>query len=166
MKGKILKINKGYSMVELLFYISIFFVLTLVIINSLVVMTRAFRVTSVEADLVQSSTIIEKISREIRQAYGINSIGASDLKLNTKDELDNNKTVRFVFTTTDVLFYENDVLTGNLNSPNIQISALSFTEITTVVGKAVKIILSLNSTRGGVSRTEDFYDTVVLRGGY
>lgn len=166
MKESTIQNNKGYSIVEMLFYISIFSVFSVVLINSLVVMTRAFRANTIQADLVQSASILERMSREVRQAYGINSIGASDLRLNTKDDLGNNKTVRFVLTGSDILFYENDVLTGNLNSPNIQVNTLSFSQITTTVGVAIKISLSLNSTRDGASTTEDFYNTIVLRGGY
>ena len=166
MKGKMLKINRGYSLVEILFYIAIFSMLALVIISSLISMTKSFRATTIQADLVQSSAIMERISREVRQAYGINSISASDLKLNTKDELDNNKTVRFALSGSNVQLFENDIFTGNLNTPNIEITTLSFTEITTLNGKAVKISLSARSARDTSGRIEDFYDTVVLRGDY
>lgn len=160
------KNNSGYSLVELLFYISLFCIITIAMINSFITMSKAFRETSIQADLVQSSSIMERISRDTRQAYGIFSIGASDLKLNTRDELDNLKTVRFVLSGSDVQLYENDVLIGNLNTPNIQVTSLSFTEITTTLGKAVKINFSIRSTRDQIGRIEDFYNTVVLRGNY
>jgi len=166
MKFNKMKNERGYTLIELLFYIALFSILTLAVINALVVMTKAFRETSIQADLVQSSLVMERISRETRQAYGIFSISASDLKLNTKDELDNNKTVRFVLSGSNIELYENDVLTGNLNTPNIEVTSLSFTEITTVMGKAIKINFSVMSTRDSNNRIEDFYETVVLRGNY
>ena len=161
-----LKIKGGYSLVEILFYIGIFSALALVVFSSLITMTKSFRETTIGADFVQSSAIIERISREIRQAYGIYSISASDLKLNTKDDLGNNKTVRFLLSSTNLQLLENDIVTGNLNTPNREVTALYFTEITTLARKAIKINLSVRSTRDTSGRVEDFYDTAVLRGDY
>ena len=166
MKNKIRKTKGGYTLIEILFYIALFSVLTLAIINSFITMTKAFKEISIQSDLVQSSLVIERMSREIRQAYGINSIATSDLKLNTKDELDNNETVRFLLSGSDIQLFENDVLTGNLNTPNIQVVNLSFTQITTVNGNAVKISLSVKSGRDTTNRVENFYNTVLLRGDY
>ncbi|OGI86095.1 hypothetical protein A3A01_01565 [Candidatus Nomurabacteria bacterium RIFCSPLOWO2_01_FULL_39_17] len=166
MKNQIQKVKGGYTLVEILFYIALFSVLTLAIINSFVTMTKAFKEISIQSDLVQSSLAIERMSREIRQAYGINSITTSDLKLNTKDELDNNETVRFLLSGSDIQLFENDVLTGNLNTPNIQVVNLSFTQITTVNGNAIKISLSVKSGRDMTNRVENFYNTVLLRGDY
>jgi type II secretory pathway pseudopilin PulG len=158
--------TEGYSLIEMLFYISLVSILTIAVVSSLVVMTKAFRETSIQGDFVESASMMERISREVRQAYGINSIGASDLKLNTKDEVGTNKTVRFVLSSSNVQLYENDVLTGNLNTSVVQVTALSFIQITTPVGTGVKIILSVRSTRDPGARVEDFYSTVVLRGDY
>ena len=166
MENKIRKIKGGYTLVEMLFYIALFSVLALAIIASLISMTKAFRVTTAQADLVQSSAVMERISREIRQAYEIISISANDLKLNAKDESDNNKTVEFLLFGSNLQLIENNVFTGDLNSSNIQITALSFTEITTPAGKAVKASLSVKSVRDATGRIENFYNTVVLRGDY
>jgi len=166
MENQIQKVKGGYTLVEILFYIALFSVLTLAIIDSFVTMTKAFKEISIQSDLVQSSLAIERMSREIRQAYGINSITTSDLKLNTKDELDNNETVRFLLSGSDIQLFENDVLTGNLNTPNIQVVNLSFTQITTVNGNAIKISLSVKSGRDMTNRVENFYNTVLLRGDY
>ena len=166
MENQIQKVKGGYTLVEILFYIALFSVLTLAIIDSFVTMTKAFKEISIQSDLVQSSLAVERMSREIRQAYGINSITTSDLKLNSKDEADNNKTVRFVLSGTNIQLYENDVLTGNLNTPNIQVVNLSFTQITTVNGNAIKISLSVKSGRDMTNRVENFYNTVLLRGDY
>jgi type II secretory pathway pseudopilin PulG len=157
---------KGYSIVEILFYISIFAILTLAVINALITMTKAFREVTVQSDLVTASSMIERISREIRQSLSINNISASDLKLNTKDDLGNSKTVRFAMSGSNLQFYENDVLTGNLNTTNTVVTDLSFAEITTVAGKAIKLSISVRSARDPNNRVETFYDSIVLRGDY
>lgn len=160
------KTIKGYTIIEMIFYVALVVLLTISVVSSLVVMTRAFKETSIQGDFIESANIMERISRETRFSNSINAIGANDLKLNTKDDAGNAKTVRFVLSNSNIEFYENDVFTGNLNSPNIAVTALSFVQITTTQGKAVKISLTFKSNRDTTNRTKDFYDTIVLRGNY
>jgi len=156
----------GYAILELLFYITFFSILTLVVINAMVTMTRSFRETTIQRELVQSGTIMERMSREIRQAYGISSISTSNLVLNTTDSDGANKTVEFKFISPNIQFWDAGINMGNLNSSNIVVTDLAFTQITTIKGQAVKIILSIRSGNDSLARVVDFYDTVVLRGGY
>lgn len=166
MKHKSRKINTGFVLLEMLFYITLVAVLSFAVINSLITMTKSFKETSIQADFVQSGNIMERMSREIKQAHSIYSISTSDLKLNTEDELGNDKTIRFYLSGSNLQLFENDVLTGNLNSSTIQVTALSFTQITTTVGKAIKVTMSVRSTKDITARIENFYSTVVLRGDY
>ena len=55
---------------------------------------------------------------------------------------------------------------GNLNSPNISVTAFAVTSITTTEGKAVKIVLTIRSNNDTLGRTVNFYNTVVLRDSY
>lgn len=158
--------REGYAILELLFYIAFFSLLSLVVINAMITMAQAFKETETQTELLRSGSIMERISREIRSAESINTISASDLKLNTTDSAGTAKTVEFLLSDATIQLLENNVLTGNLNSLNITVSGLTFTEITTVNGKAVKIILTVQSVNDKYNRSVDFYDTVVLRGVY
>ena len=160
------KNNLGYSLLETIFYISFFAVFSILVINALITMTRSFKETTIQAELIQGGNIMERISREIRQANGINSISTSDLKLNTKDDAGVAKTVEFVLSSSNVRLLENDALTGNLNTQNITVANISFTQINTAKGTAVKIFLTIRSNHDLSNRNQDFYDTVVLRGDY
>jgi hypothetical protein len=153
--------NNGYALVELLFYIS-----SLVIVNALVVMTRSFRETNVLADLQNGSNIIERISREVRKAESISTISASDLKINTTDDAGASKTIEFLLSGSNVQILENNTLTGNLNSPSLSVTGLSFTQISTTSGVAIKMLLTVRSNKDTLGRTVDFYDTISLRGSY
>jgi len=169
--NKILSIkkrNQGASLIELLFYIAIFAVLFLVVINSMVFMTRSFRETVVNTDLTQTVSVMERISREIRNATSINTVSSTSLKLNTIDSVTAaESTIRFSLSGSNIELYDgSDVLVGNLNSQNISVTDLRFAEITTVEGKAVKFVVTVKSNHYNSVRTEKFYDTVVLRGAY
>ncbi|OGI82092.1 hypothetical protein A3I95_02055 [Candidatus Nomurabacteria bacterium RIFCSPLOWO2_02_FULL_44_12] len=156
----------GYSTLELLFYISLFALLSIVVIDSLVTMTKAFRETSLNADLAESGSIAERMVREIRQATGVSSISGTSLTLNTKDANGADKTVQFLLSGSNIQFLENNVLTGNLNPAGILVIGLNFTQINTPIGLAVKFSFTIRSTRDSQNHTYDFYDTAVLRGHY
>ena len=165
-KLKIKNWKGGYVLLETIFYILLFAILSIAVINAMITMTKSFKETTIQAELMQGENIMERISRETRGAYGIASISTNDMKLNTKDALGVNKTVKFVLSGSDIRLLENDVFTGNLNTQNTSITGLTFTQITTIKGTAVKIFLTIKSNHDSQNRNENFYDTVVLRGDY
>lgn len=160
------KNNKGYAMLEILFYIALFAILSIAVIDAMITMTKSFKETTVHKELMQGGNIMEKITREIRQASGINSISADSLKINSTNIDETSKTVEFSLSGTDVRFLENDIFIGNLNTTNVSVLALSFTQINTTKGTAIKIFLTVKSNHDLQNREESFYDTIVLRGGY
>jgi len=165
-----IKLNKkwknGYAILEVLFYIAFFAILSIVVIEAMITMSKSFRQTSLQAELVQSANIIERISREIRGAVDISFLSSSDLILSTTDTAGVSKTVEFTYSGNNVGLIENGISSGNLNSPTITVTALSFTQINTTVGKAIKIVLTVRSNNDLSGHTESFYDTVALRGVY
>lgn len=161
------KNKKGFTLIEMVFYVTIFAIFSLVAINTLILMVKSFRESQVQSDIIQSSQIMERIVREIRNGESI-TISANSLKLRVgEDGTLVGDTVEFVLSSGNVLFYGNDdVLVGNLNSPSIIVNNLTFTEITTTQGIAVKVYLSLTSRKDNTNKTYDFYDTAVLRDSY
>ena len=158
--------KRGYTLLEILFYIAIFAVLAPALTNALIVMTKSFQETSIEEEFVQSSSIMERISREIRQATSIDaSSTATDLKL--KDSTGADKT-EFKLNGSQLQLLEGPTLvsTGYLNIPDINITSVSFTKITTANGLAVSVSLSFKSSKDVLNRVQSFQDTVVLRGAY
>ena len=164
-KFKIKNCKGGYTLIELLFYIALFAVLSLVVINSMIVMTKSFKETTIQASLMKGGDIMERMSREVRRATGINSISASSLILNTKDSGDVPSTMQFLLSSGNLQLLANAAFIGNLNTSNVIITTLSFAQITTNKGTAVKISLTIQSNTD-TSRFETFYNTVVLRGDY
>src|SRR5687768_15506750 len=85
----------GYAVIELLFYIAFFVLMSLAVLNSMIIMSRAYKETSIHNELVQAGGIMERISREVRQATGINTISPTSLVLNTVDSAGAGKIVEF-----------------------------------------------------------------------
>ena len=167
MNKKIKKLNGGYSLIETLFYVALFAVLSIAIINSLIYMVRYFKETKINRELSSAATIVEKISREIRQSNNINNISATSIEIVTEgDGGVATKTLDFTLSGTNLQLLENNSLVGNLNSQNISVTAVTFGQITTVAGKAVSIAITVRSNSDVQNRTVDFHDTVVIRGLY
>ena len=159
------KKEQGFAILELLFYIAFLAVLSLLVISAMITMSNSFKETSIQRELTQGGAIMERMSREIRQANDISFIDGNSLILNTRV----NETIEFKFINLNIELWENNgsnVFIGNLNSPNIEITSLTFTPITTAKSKSIKIALSLHSNNDSLARNQDFYNTIVLRGSY
>jgi type II secretory pathway pseudopilin PulG len=161
------KNNHGATLIETIFYIVLFSMLSTVVIYSIVTMTKSFKEISIQRELMQGGEIMERMSREIKKAYQINSLASpTDLKLNSIDDEGDSKTVEFVLENNNLRLLENDIFIDNLNNENIKVENLSFKQMTTANGKAIKIFLSVSSLNDKSSRSYDFYNTLVLRGDY
>ena len=160
------KNNRGVTLIETIFYIVLFSMLSTVVIYSIVTMTKSFKEISIQRELTQGGEIMERISREIRQANAITSLGANSLVLASKDSDGNDKSVQFVLDNSNIALSENGNSSSNLNSPDIKVSALTFGQVNTVKGKAVKISLTIISRHDMLNRSYDINKTIVLRGDY
>jgi hypothetical protein len=116
---------------------------------------------------------MDRISREIRQANSID-IGSSYLgsnpgvlQLNTKDSSGTSTTVKISKEGNILNLYQpSNTLVASLLDNDISITNLVFTRIDTVAGEAVKIEMTLLDTKSKNMRTENFYNTIILRGSY
>lgn len=160
------KFNKGFSFVEVLFYLAILSVLTMAVFNSLVTISNSFKETKVTNDLIHNSYIMERISREIRAAESLTYVDSSTLVLSSGSD-----SVKFIWEGNDLNLYENDILVGPMNNNSVLVSDLSFTRVSTLEKDAVKIFfeiepISLESSGMciDVNCAKSFYSTISLRG--
>lgn len=167
------KTTGGYSIVEILIYVALFATLSIAVINSFIVVVSSFSSTRVNRNLLESgSTIMERISREVRQSYAIDVSGSTFgtspgvLYMNTTSTGGSNTTVKFVVENGLLNMYNGSSLVGSLNSPSISIQSIIFRKISTAESEAVKIELTLEDTTSKTSRSENFYDTIILRETY
>lgn len=165
--------NKGYSLIEIVVYLAIFSALSVLVINSFIVILGSFNTTRANRDLLQSgSKTMERLSREIRQAESVDlvnsTLGSSPgvLQLNSRDSAGTPMTVRFAIASGNLNLYENGTLVDNLVMENISPTSLIFRRIATTNSEAVKIELTVQDTSSTSTKTENFYNTVILRGTY
>ncbi len=171
-----LKMNKkklvyGFSIIEIVVYLAIFTAISIVVINSFIVVLSSFREIRSNHDLLNSGTSsMERISREIRQAKNIDLVnsqinGGESLQINSTN-IDNTNTVIKIIREGDELnIYKDNELVGNLLTQNTIVTSLSFYRILTTNSEGIKIKMTIQDTKSKTKKTESFYDTVVLRGG-
>lgn len=170
---KIKNSKSGYSIVEILIYIAVFTVLTTVVMNAFIVLTSFYAQNRTHHDLLENgNSVMERMSREIRNADSIrtstSTFGTSPGVLDLENYVDVTTSTYVKFSTTngELNLSVNNTNLGNLLSSNVQVTSLVFRKITTTNSTAVKIEMTLRDTKDQTSLAENFYDTIILRGGY
>lgn len=159
-----MKKNKGYSLIEILIYLAIFTAMSILVINSFIIILSSFNTTNSNRKILESGLkSMERISREIRKADSIDIANTTSTNL----QLINNAGVAKISSeNNDLNLYLNNNLEGNLLDPNIDITNLVFRRITTAKSEAVKIEMTLLDTKSKNMKSGNFYNTIILRGGY
>lgn len=165
--------QKGFTLVEMIVYVAILGIITVLTINSTLVMTRAFADLRVSRDLNSSATaLFERITRDVRGAYDIDAaqstFGAHPgrLMLNTKDSGGANTTIEFYVTGNRVNIREGGVDQGSIMTTSTSVSSFVVRQLTSTNTKAVKVEATISATRGNITKTRNFYTTIILRGTY
>ncbi len=164
--------TRGFTMVEMLVYLALMTIITLTVVQSLIVVLKSNRTSFAEVNLRNAGySAMEGILREI---YSSESI---DLPTNSGSLLqmvqNNSATVvRFSTSSTGVLnLYEGSssstaVFIGPLTSKGITVKSLTFTKTNTGKSLAIRIQMRLETTVNGITKSEWFYGTGILRGSY
>lgn len=166
---KISKLVSGFSVLEIIIYVSIFSLISIVVINSFIVTMSLFSVIRTNHDLLESGSIsMDRISHEIRQAKSIDAANSTSeiLQLNSTDISGTAVIVKFARENNTLNLYKDSTLVGGLLMQNVILNSISFDRISTANGEAVKIKMVIQDTRSRENKIENFYDTVVLRGKY
>ncbi|MFA5934903.1 MAG: prepilin-type N-terminal cleavage/methylation domain-containing protein [Candidatus Paceibacterota bacterium] len=161
------KISKGFSLVEMLVYIAIMSIITIVLVQSFVVVLKSNKTSFADSVLRNSGySIMENIIREVRSSKSINQCSSGVLELVQS----NNDIVRFYKNDDGLLLLSEGNPTlidkGFLNSKGTEVLSLSCIQINTIKSKAVKVVLILETGMGGQNKSETFYSTIILRGSY
>lgn len=164
--------SRGFTLVEMIIYIAFFAMLSVLAINATIMVMKSFYTLRINQSISQSATTaMERISREIRNAYNVDTanstLGTSPgrLTLLTKTDGGALTSVEFYVTSgNQVNMKVGGADQGSLMTKTVTVTNLVFTQITTTNSKAVKVDMTLTDNRSGVSKTVKYYDTIVLRG--
>ena len=168
-----LKKNKGFSMAEILVYITIMTVVMLVIINIVMVVSKSLKQSS-EYDSIKNSAIsgLEKITKEVKVATSIDldhSVFNSSngvLILNSKDGNSVSRVTKFYLDSTLVKVDIDGTYLNTITYSDTKVLSLVFVPISTENSQAVKIEMVVVGGDENSQISEKFYSTVVLRNSY
>lgn len=165
--------SKGFSLLEIVIYVSLFSVIAAVSMSALFQTIKAFSDLRVSRNINDSSvSVMERLTRDIKSATTVDlansTFGASPgrLTLSTVNASGTATTVEYYVATSSLRIKENGVDMGSLVSAKTQVSALVFYYINTGSSIGIKTELHLTSSRASVNDIDHFYDTSVLRGSY
>lgn len=165
--------SRGFSLIEVVVYVTLFSTLSLVTVSSLLQTIRAFNNFRISRDINDSSvTVMERLTRDIKSATSVDLVNSTfgatpgRLTLNTVNASGTANTVEYYVATSSLRIKENGVDQGSLMSSKSQVSGLVFYYINTGTTVGIKTELHLSSSRGLISDVDHFYNTSILRGSY
>src|SRR3989344_6824687 len=132
-RGFTLSKVEGFSILEMLIYISILVLLLVVIMNIVISVIRSGRIINALRNVENSALIsLERITRETRQAESVDTSASvldsnpGELVLVGTDALGSPRTVRFFLSSGVLMFSENGVEVGALTQTDARVSSLVF----------------------------------------
>lgn len=169
------EVKKGLTLIEVVIYVAILAVLSVLVINTILLMFSAFTKARVVREISSDGEVaLERIVREVRLATSINSglstfgTDSSHLALNTvRSPMDSTSVVKEIYVSGGRLVLQED--SGPLEyltSPNSVIVSFLVFSILTNRSEAVKITLTLERERGSEQFSRSFFNTIILRGSY
>lgn len=162
-------LKKGYTLVEMVIYVALMSIISLLIVNTVLSFTKSYRnVSTLRA--VESSALdtLERLSRDVRNATSIND-GSSTFGSNP-GVLTLIQTSATVSTTTRY-YVENGVMkvdvngvyVGPLTTRGTTVQSIVFRKLDNGVSTGVKIDMTVSATSGTITRTKSYHTTILLK---
>lgn len=165
--------KRGYTLVEMLIYVTILAFLAAVLVSGIVLLIRSFGEVRAVRNLADAGgAALERITREVRQAKSVDGANSlfnqtpGRLKLNTIDGAGSPTTVEFTVTNNVLTVQTGSGAVGNLLPAHLLLSSLIFRQLATTTATAIKVEAALQDDRRPNVSPINFYTTAVLRGSY
>lgn len=166
----ILKTKSGFSLVEMIIYVSLLVVIFLIVVNTILSFTGSYQSLRAMRVLDHSSvSAMERMTRDIRSATivdtGNSTLGSNPGVLTLTTTLGSvSTTTKFYLQSGVVKVDVNGVYSGPLTLADTSVTNLVFTKLTSSISSAVKIDLTISATVGTTTKTRKYHSTVILRG--
>lgn len=165
--------RKGFSLVEVVLYVGLFSMLSVVAINAMMQTVTSFNYLRSSRDMNDSAVkVMERLTRDIKSATSVDLVNSTfnanpgRLTLNTVNASGTPMVVEYYVSGNTLRIKEDTIDKGSLISSRTQIDGLVFYYINTGHTVGIKINLRLRPSRGDTIDENYFYDTIILRGTY
>ena len=166
--------QKGISLLEALIYVAIVTLLTVVVVNTAVVMTTVSAKARLKRNVLSEGGLsVERITREIRLADSVDISGSTlgvhpgVLRLNTIVGFDDETpTTREFYLEDGTLMIKEGTSTAVPLTSAVRVSRLVFYRTVASTSEAASVVLTAEDTFRGLLESHTFYSTSVLRRSY
>lgn len=163
--------KRGYSVIEIIIYVSIMALLVGVIANVINMLFIANSVVKATRRVENSSiSFSDKIIREIRAASSASLVTSypydNDELTLTIPTSSGTRTSRFYRAGDRIMQDDNGVQTGPITLSGMQVTSLHFKIMSTTTSEAIKYEVVMEGPTSTPDVSEKFYGTAVLRGFY
>lgn len=162
--------ERGFSLVEMIVYITILVFMLGIIMSIVISFARSQRAVKASKEVENSAIIsLERISREIRLADGINvssstfDLNPGVLVLNSTDEGGSPRTVEFSFSSGGILLRENGLNVGAVSQTDARVTNLVFHIFSNNGVTGIRTEVSIESGTSTYYRSGNFYSSTTLR---
>lgn len=164
------KLKKGYSLVEMLVYVSLLTMISIIVIQTMMSFSISYKELLAMRRVEHSALdAMERMTYSIRRAATIDTINSI---LGTSPGI-LTLTQNIATTPITTKFYvENGVLKmdidgtyfGPLTGSNISVTDISFSSFDSGISKAIKIEMTISGTAGEVRKLKTYHSLVGIRG--
>ena len=163
------KFTKGYSLIEMVIYVSLLTALFIMAINMLLSFSQSYKTLSA-LRIAEHSAIdsMERITREVRSATSVDSANST---LGTSPGVITLVATSAGVSTTTKFYVQNGVLKvdvagvylGPLTLSSATTTNLVFRLLNNGTSNAVKIDLTVEATAGNITKAKTYHSTVILQ---
>lgn len=157
--------QSGFSLVEMLIYVTILTIVILSLINIVSSFSRSYQ--QLGALRSAENTGLETLERMERDIHAASSIDTSNSTFNTSPGVltvtTSATTTKFYVTNGEMRIDVNGSFIGPLSMSSAKVTSLIFKNLTTSKSQAVKIDMTVDGTVGSVTRTKKFHTTIILK---
>ncbi|MCC6323275.1 hypothetical protein IT400_00605 [Candidatus Nomurabacteria bacterium] len=165
---KNVNLKSGYSIIEIIIYVAVFAIISIIVANAFVVLLSFFNQSRTNHDLLQNgNTALERMSHEIRIASAVKGTSVFNtspgtLELDSLDSGGTAQVIKFSVSNGALNISKDGTVIDNLLGDNIKVTSLIFRNVDTTNSKVVKIEMTLQDSRDKTASNENFYNIVVL----
>lgn len=171
MKKTIYSTNKGYSLIEMIVYIAILSFVSVFVITALVLTIKSFIAFSISRNIVDNASLaIDRIVREVRLSNevilgsSVFDVNPGALHIKTDDGTGTTTTMKFYVSNGRLVFNRGTTTGIYLTSDKLNVTNLVFRHSnTSTSSQSIKIEMTLEGGIGETYKSENFYNTAVLR---
>jgi len=165
---------RGFSAVEMIVYAAILSMVFIIVINTLLHISRSLNSFQATSDINDSTaSFLERVVREIRMAESVNVAKSTlnshpgKLVLNIRDEAGQIEESAFYISGDSLVLEKGGTSLGSLIDSNATTTNLIFRRFSNATSSSiVRVEVTFESQRGNTTKSETFFGAAVLRGSY